>query len=309
MLNSCERARLQTNITLPTPTLRRRSTFVALAIVLGAVGTGSILGFTAQADSLTPETPVVAAMGADVDSLYAAKAADVPGIADTSFLEILSPARTLSGRVSWYGPGFHGRRTANGERFDREDMTAAHKTLPFGSLVRVVDERSGKAVLVRINDRGPYSGGRILDLSEGAASRLGIKSRGTATARVELYSTGTKSGDEPAVPPTFDAESRAVLPHGFTVKLLQTSSYDQASDLIQKLRNNGDTQVFLSQIRVGSVMHYQVSLGLFSSQVACRNLLEELSQDFPKAEINHFDRGNPLSLEVAIERASGAAGL
>jgi len=73
-----------------------------------------------------------------------------------------------SGGASWYGPGFHGKRTANGERFNTHALIAAHKTLPFGSRVRVTNERTGRSV-VRINDRGPFVGGRVIDLSKAAA--------------------------------------------------------------------------------------------------------------------------------------------
>lgn len=76
--------------------------------------------------------------------------------------------------ASWYGGQFHGRKTANGERFDKEGFTAAHKTLPFGTQICVRSMVTGKAVVVRVNDRGPYSGDRILDLSQGAAAELGM---------------------------------------------------------------------------------------------------------------------------------------
>ena len=82
------------------------------------------------------------------------------------------------GVASWYGPGFHGRLTANGERFDMNELTAAHKTLPFGTRVLVHNPRTGKEVVVRINDRGPFIKGRMLDLSKAAAKALGFKSRG-----------------------------------------------------------------------------------------------------------------------------------
>ena len=82
------------------------------------------------------------------------------------------------GLASWYGPGFHGRRTANGERYDMHALTAAHKTLPFGTKVRVRSVKTGKEVVVRINDRGPYRHSRIIDLSLGAISALGLRHRG-----------------------------------------------------------------------------------------------------------------------------------
>ena len=83
-----------------------------------------------------------------------------------------------SGAASWYGPGFHGKKTANGERFNTNDLTAAHKTLPFGTQLRVTNERTGKSVVVRINDRGPYAHGRVIDLSKAAAQAVGIEGVG-----------------------------------------------------------------------------------------------------------------------------------
>ena len=82
------------------------------------------------------------------------------------------------GMASWYGPGFHGRLTANGEKFDMHELTAAHKTLPFGTRVLVHNPRTGKEVVVRINDRGPFIKGRVIDLSKAAAKALGMKGRG-----------------------------------------------------------------------------------------------------------------------------------
>nr|WP_310307806.1 septal ring lytic transglycosylase RlpA family protein [Hydrogenophaga laconesensis] len=89
------------------------------------------------------------------------------------------------GLASWYGERFHGRRTASGEVFDMNQLTAAHKTLPFGTLVRVRHIGTGKEVTVRINDRGPHVPGRIIDLSRAAASTLGIVQSGVG--RVALF--------------------------------------------------------------------------------------------------------------------------
>ena len=86
-----------------------------------------------------------------------------------------------SGVASYYGKRFHGRRTANGERFDMHAMTAAHRTLPFGTLVEVTNPRNGKVVTVRINDRGPFHGGRVIDVSRAAATELGLIQRGHGT--------------------------------------------------------------------------------------------------------------------------------
>lgn len=88
-----------------------------------------------------------------------------------------------TGIASWYG--YTGARTANGERFDGSGMTAAHRTLPFGTKVKVTDLRTGKHVVVRINDRGPFIRGRVIDLSRHAAERLGIRVRGVAKVKLE----------------------------------------------------------------------------------------------------------------------------
>ncbi|KAA2235618.1 septal ring lytic transglycosylase RlpA family protein [Salinarimonas soli] len=77
------------------------------------------------------------------------------------------------GLASWYGPGFHGRKTASGERFNAGSLTAAHRTLPFGTRVRVVNRKNGRSIVVRINDRGPYAHGRIIDLSQASARAIG----------------------------------------------------------------------------------------------------------------------------------------
>ena len=84
------------------------------------------------------------------------------------------------GTASWYGPGFHGRKTASGERFNSYDMTAAHRSLPFGTRLKVTNETNGRPVVVRVNDRGPFAHRRIIDLAKGPAQALGLTSAGTA---------------------------------------------------------------------------------------------------------------------------------
>ncbi len=113
---------------------------------------------------------------------------DIPGRPQPPTATVaLGPVRfQLSGMASWYGPGFHGNYTANGERYNQYGLTAAHKTLPFGTRVRVTNLNNGRAVTVRINDRGPYSHGRIIDLSQGAAQVIGVVGSGVAPVRVDV---------------------------------------------------------------------------------------------------------------------------
>lgn len=106
-----------------------------------------------------------------------------------AFTMAILPASQLqaqTGTASWYGPGFHGRTTANGERYDMNAMTAAHKSLKFGTKVKVTNNINGKAVVVRINDRGPYVGSRVIDLSKGAASAIDMIGPGTAKVTIEV---------------------------------------------------------------------------------------------------------------------------
>jgi rare lipoprotein A len=100
----------------------------------------------------------------------------------------IAPRHVETGQASWYGKAHQGHLTASGERFDMHSLTAAHRTLPFGTIVRVTHLKSGRSVEVRINDRGPFHSGRIIDLSYEAARKLGIVGRGTA--RVELTVLG-----------------------------------------------------------------------------------------------------------------------
>ncbi len=109
------------------------------------------------------------------------------------------PAFSQTGKASWYGPRFHGRKTANGERFDQNALTAAHRTLPLGSIVTVRNVENGRTVRVRINDRGPYVEGRVIDLSREAARRLGLVQDGVASVRIEATTEGLAGIDEGAV--------------------------------------------------------------------------------------------------------------
>lgn len=96
------------------------------------------------------------------------------------------PIKAWMGNASWYGPEFNGRKTANGEHFDCEALTAAHPNLPFGSIIRIVNPRNGKFEMVRINDRGPYQEGREIDVSYRVARKIGLINSGVSQVRLEL---------------------------------------------------------------------------------------------------------------------------
>ena len=94
-----------------------------------------------------------------------------------------------TGVVSWYGDKFHGRKTASGERYDKHELTAAHKSLPFGTKVKVTNIRNGKSVVVEINDRGPYAKSRVLDLSQAAFSEIGHTNTGVMQVEYEIMNS------------------------------------------------------------------------------------------------------------------------
>lgn len=150
----------------------------------GASGTALVQSVSSRAksalDALARGKPGDAS--ADTVARHVASLADAePLVADTPDVSDFKQ----EGRASWYGPRFHGHRTANGERFDKNALTAAHRRLPLSSFVRVTNVANKRTVVVRINDRGPYHSGRIIDLSQAAASALGLQHAGTARVRLQ----------------------------------------------------------------------------------------------------------------------------
>ncbi|MBI4411811.1 MAG: septal ring lytic transglycosylase RlpA family protein, partial [Deltaproteobacteria bacterium] len=143
-----------------------------------------------------------------------------------AFPGFVESGEVLVGGASWYGPGFHGRKTANGERFDTHAMTAAHKTLPFGTYLAVTNPENDKTVLVRVNDRGPYIRGRIIDLSYAAAKAIDMIKKGTAEVVAKVL---WPQPDEQDLPRSADlSDKRASLPPAETVigqTLVSTSGY------------------------------------------------------------------------------------
>jgi rare lipoprotein A len=276
--------------------------------ILSAVGTGSILGWQASADPRPAAFVEGSASVAQVnlDSLYAAQAAAVSP-ADTSYIAAVEAERSMAGNASWYGPGFHGRRTANGERFDSQALTAAHRSLPFGTLVRVTDTHTGKSTLVRVNDRGPFCGGRIMDLSEGAARVLGIRGKGTGNVRLEVFpasrmqsdtlvADGSKSSGSTI---TFDAAGRAVRLRGYSVLVAENASFELARVMQTRIADAGNEKVFLTQIRNASGVTYRVSIGLFGSERLCQSQLVDLSDEYRNASMIRFDKGTIVSASLA----------
>ncbi|HHP7245275.1 MAG TPA: septal ring lytic transglycosylase RlpA family protein, partial [Elainellaceae cyanobacterium] len=116
----------------------------------------------------------------------------IEGVPSRSQQISLGPIQfSISGMASWYGPGFNGRRSASGEVFNQNALTAAHRSLPFGTMVEVTNRNNGLSVVVRINDRGPFGGGRVIDLSAGAARAIGMIQTGVAPVTIDVLGANT----------------------------------------------------------------------------------------------------------------------
>ena len=146
------------------------------------------------------------------------------------------PEYTEEGVASWYGPGFHGRKTASGERFNTNELTAAHKTLPFNTLLKVTNLENGKTTIVRVNDRGPYAHGRIIDLSFAAKNELQMG--GLAKVKIELYEAPPESEQEVSSPSQPYNLFEDVFPAGSRILIEMKKSGKDLNHLnIQKLIN------------------------------------------------------------------------
>lgn len=122
------------------------------------------------------------------------------------------PASASTGVASYYGPGFAGKKTASGERFNPGGLTAAHRSLPFGTRLKLTNLANGRVVIVRVNDRGPFVGGRVLDVSHGAARVLGMTGAGTARLQIEHLGRGQLAQAETAPAPRAGKAGRGAAP-------------------------------------------------------------------------------------------------
>ena len=158
-------------------------------------------------------------------------------------LQLVAPsqAQAASGMASFYGYDFAGKPTANGERYNPMGMTAASRSLPFGTIVRVTNRNTGRSVIVRINDRGPFVGGRVIDLSQGAAGAIGMIASGVAPVDIQIVGSG--SGTQVA--------SNSHRKHRAAVQVAARSKRHHAAARVQVARVKSTTKV------VASIGHYK----------------------------------------------------
>ena len=189
------------------------------------------------------------------------------------------------GIASSYGRDFHGRKTSSGEPFDMNAMTAAHKTLPLGVYVKVRHKRTGKEIIVRINDRGPFVSERIIDLSEGAARKLEMIQEGLAAVKITAlgYKIEKKSEEvEYRAPVSYDTGTFALQVAALKIK---ANAYRYADELKRKY-GSADVQ----EANVGGTMFYRVRLGRYSSLRAAQSAQESFER-----------KGFPGNFVVAVD--------
>ena len=172
------------------------------------------------------------------------------------------------GIASWYGPGFHALSTANGERYDQDDVTAAHKTLPMPSWVEVENLDNGRRLVVRINDRGPFVAGRIIDLSRRSAQLLGVDKAGLANVRVRRVFPDAPAKSPPAIAV---ASSAPPLPGVVLIQVAALGEPGRIAALTADLARFGPV---LTQSAPGGLT--RVRLGPYSDAVAANAALAEL---------------------------------
>ncbi len=177
-----------------------------------------------------------------------------------------------TGVASWYGPGFHGNRTANGEIYDQNELTAAHPSLPLGTRVMVTNLENGRAVQVRINDRGPFVDGRAIDLSYAAAHLIGVIGPGTARVRIEVLGPVTLAAAVPvaaplALAPARQPAAREVAAGSYIVEVAALSDPDKAHHLRQVLARRFP-EAFVAPLAGTSGHYYRVRIGPYPLRAA-----------------------------------------
>lgn len=270
--------------------LQAAAALALLAAALLAAGCGGTPRHAAPAasspPSATPVPPPPAELASIPDAVPRAEPRSLRG--NPPFYEVFGKRYTVlataegyreRGVASWYGPGFHAAQTSMGEPYDMYAMTAAHKTLPLPCYARVTNLRNGRSVVVRINDRGPFVGGRIIDLSYTAAARLDMLRDGTAFVDVEVITPGTPAA---VVPPPLTTAATGTLAPALNASLyLQAGAFADganANRLVGRLRTGGIANVFILPLAANGRTLHRVRIGPLASVAEFDALAARLAQ-------------------------------
>jgi rare lipoprotein A len=208
-------------------------------------------------------------------------------------------AQVQTGKASFYADKFEGASTASGEKYRHNKLTAAHKTLPFGTVIRVTNLSNHQSVDLRVNDRGPYVEGRIVDVSKLAAEKLGFVNAGLADVKVEVIDAGDGKTSDPirtvghvAVDDKefYEFQITRSHPKGFGVQIGTYQELVNLMRLSENLKNSYKKDVTVQVKILNGVKYYGLILGRFSSRAKAENFRDELKKKFPDAFIVEYNR-------------------
>jgi|APTNR8051073442_1049403.scaffolds.fasta_scaffold00001_608 rare lipoprotein A len=212
---------------------------------------------------------------------------------------IVCLAQIQTGKASFYADKFEGRPTASGEKYKHSKLTAAHKSLPFGTKVKVTNVANSQSVEVIINDRGPYVDGRIIDLSKSAAEKLGFISQGLAEVQVEVIDAGQGKTSDPVQvigqvsveeKEFYDFEIERLQPTGFGVQIGTYQELVNLMRLADNLKSSYQKKVTVQVKVINGIKYYGLILGQFSSRAKAEAFREELRKKFPDAFIVEYKK-------------------
>lgn len=219
----------------------------------------------------------------------------IPGL----LLMIVSFAQVQTGKASFYADKFEGSPTASGEKYKHNKLTGAHKSLPFGTKVKVTNLANNESVDVVINDRGPYVENRIIDLSRSAAEKLGFVNQGLAEVKLEVIDAGDGKTSDPARTidhvaveenEFYDFEIQRQRPKGFGV---QIGTYQELVNLMRlsdNLKNSYKKNVTVQVKVLNGVKYYGLILGKFSSRAKAEGFRNDVRKKFPDAFIVEYGK-------------------
>lgn len=207
--------------------------------------------------------------------------------------------QTQTGKASFYADKFEGRQTASGEKYKHAKLTAAHKTLPFGTIVKVTNLSNEQSVEVTINDRGPYVEGRIIDVSRSAAEKLGFVNQGLAEVKIEVTNAGDGKGKNQPVTidhvtvdekEFYEFEIERLQPKGFGVQIGTYQELVNLMRLSENLKNSYQKKVMVQVKVINGVKYYSLILGPFSSRPKAEDFHLEIKKKFPDSFIVDYSR-------------------
>jgi rare lipoprotein A len=217
----------------------------------------------------------------------------------SALVSFSSIAQNQTGKASFYADKFEGRPTASGEKYRHSKLTAAHKTLPFGTKVKVTNLANQKTVEVVVNDRGPYVDGRIIDLSKSAAEKLDFINQGLAEVSIEVVDAGDGKGNGQIKPISnvvvdekefYDFEVERLLPNGFGIQIGTYQELVNVMRIADNLRSSYQKKVSVQVKVVNGIKYYGIILGQFATRIKADDFKEKVKKKFPDAFIVEFGK-------------------